>query len=150
MKKAGTWGLVIMLGAVTACAEVATETVEYKHGETVLEGYFAFDDASSALRPAVLVVHDWMGPSPYVRKRAEQLAKLGYAAFALDMYGKNIRPKDGKEASAQAGKYKSDRALMRARAQAGLERFMKHSMHEGHRLFDRHFAEEIDSEKGPL
>ena len=46
---------------------------------------------------------------------------MGYVAFAIDMYGKGIRPKTPQEAAAQAGIYKQDRALMRARALAGLE-----------------------------
>lgn len=39
-----------------------------------------------------MVVHEWWGHNSYARERADKLAKLGYAAFALDMYG------DGKKA----------------------------------------------------
>ncbi len=111
----------VIAAASAGMAEVKTEVVEYRHGDVVLEGYLAYDDAVQGKRPGVLVVHEWMGHNPYVRKRAEQLAKLGYVAFALDMYGKGVRAKDGKEAAALAGKYKGDRKLMRARAGAGLE-----------------------------
>jgi dienelactone hydrolase len=72
-------------------------------------------------RPGVLVAHEWNGHNEYVRKRAERLARLGYVAFALDMYGKGVRAKDAKEAAALAGIYKGDRTLMRARAVAGLD-----------------------------
>jgi dienelactone hydrolase len=104
-----------------ARAALHTEVVEYKHGDVVLEGYLAYDDAQKDKRPGVLVVHEWMGHNPYVRQRAEQLARLGYVAFALDMYGKGVHAKDAKEAAEFAGKYKNDRKLMRARAQAGLD-----------------------------
>jgi len=57
----------------------------------------------------------------YAQSRAQKLAAMGYVAFAIDMYGKNIRPKTPQEAGAQAGIYKQDRALMRARALAGLD-----------------------------
>jgi dienelactone hydrolase len=68
----------------------------------------------------VLVVHDWLGVGPYVRMRAEQLAALGYVAFAADVYGKGIRPASSKEAAEQAGRFKADRPLLRARVAAGL------------------------------
>jgi len=102
-------------------AEVKTQAIEYKDGDTVLEGWLAYDDASKEPRPGVLVIHDWMGVAAYSKGRAEQLAQLGYVAFVADIYGKSVRPKDPQEASAEAGKYKADRALLRRRANAGLE-----------------------------
>src|SRR5207237_10007683 len=107
---------------------------EYKHGDVVLEGYLAYDDASTDRRPGVLVVHEWTGHNPYVRKRAEQLAGLGYVAFALDMYGKGVHAKDAKEAAALAGTYKNDRKLMRARAGAGLDVLKKQTLVDPQRL----------------
>jgi len=113
-----------MLSAVWAGASVAAvveKTVEYQAGEVVCEGFHAFDDSVSGKRPAVLVVHQWTGVSDNEKMRARMLAELGYNVFALDIYGKGVRP-PGPPASAQeAGKYKTDRALYRARLQAGLE-----------------------------
>jgi dienelactone hydrolase len=106
---------------VQAKTGIHTERVEYKHGDTVLEGFLAYDEGTADKRPGVLIVHEWTGMNPYVEKRAEQLAKMGYVAFALDMYGKGVRAKDAKEAASLAGKYKGDRKLMRTRAQAGLD-----------------------------
>ncbi len=106
---------------INAWAEIKTQTIEYKHGDAVLEGYLAYDDAASGARPGVLVVHDWTGLRENPKKRAEQLAGLGYVAFAIDMYGKGIRPTDPKDAGAQAAIYKKDRQLMRDRAKAGLQ-----------------------------
>jgi dienelactone hydrolase len=126
--------MILVLAASPAAAAVATEVVEYRHGDVVLEGYVAYDDAVSGKRPGVIVVHEWMGHNPYVRKRAEQLARLGYVAFAIDMYGKGVRAKDDKEAAALAGKYKGDRQLMRARAGAGLDILRKHSRVDPGRL----------------
>ena len=111
----------LLLWPVGAQAAIKTETIEYRHGEAVLEGYLAYDDAVQDKRPGVLVIHDWTGLRDYAKRRAEQLAELGYVAFAIDMYGKGIRPTDPKDAGAQAAIYKSDRALMRERAKSGLE-----------------------------
>jgi dienelactone hydrolase len=111
----------LLLGcAATVSAEIHTEMVEYKQGDTVLEGYLAYDTALQGPRPGVLIVHQWKGLTDYEKKRADMLAKLGYTAFALDIYGKGVRPRTGQEAGVQAGKYRRDRALLRARAQAGL------------------------------
>ncbi len=115
----------ILLAAVNAHGAVHTEWVQYRHGETLLEGYLAYDDAVKGPRPGVLVVHEWMGLGDYAMKRAEQLAGMGYVAFALDMYGKGVRAKTPEEAAKLSGIYKGDRPLMRARAQAGLDELRK-------------------------
>jgi dienelactone hydrolase len=95
--------------------------VEYKQGDTVLEGFLAYESGGPARKPGVLVVHDWLGVSDDTRKRAEQLARMGYVAFAADVYGKGVRPANGKEAAPLAGKYKADRNLLRARVMAGFD-----------------------------
>jgi dienelactone hydrolase len=102
-------------------ATIHTETVEYKQGDTMLEGFLAYDDSISGKRPGVLVVHQWLGLTDYEKHRAEMLAQLGYVAFCADIYGRDARPKNIQEAGAQAAKYKSDRALLRARVNAGLD-----------------------------
>jgi dienelactone hydrolase len=101
--------------------KVHTETVVYKHGDTMLEGFLAYPEDTNRPLPGVLVVHDWSGPGPYAHHRAEQLAEAGYIAFAIDMYGQGVRPATTDEKAKQAGIYRSDRALMRARARAGLD-----------------------------
>jgi len=102
-----------------------TQTIEYKDGNTVLQGFLAYDDAIKGKMPAVLIVHEWTGIGNYIRERAQQIAGLGYAAFAIDIYGKDIRPADTNEAGKQAAIYRSDRQLMRRRASAGLEEAKK-------------------------
>jgi dienelactone hydrolase len=98
-----------------------TQTVEYRQGDAALEGYLAYDDAFSGKRPGILVVHEWKGLNGYAKKRADMLARLGYVAFAADIYGKGIRPQTIAEAGAMAGKFKADRILLRARVNAGLD-----------------------------
>jgi len=102
-------------------AVIQTKTIEYKQGDTTLEGVLVYDDAVKTKRPGILIVHQWMGITDYEKKRAESLAQLGYVAFCADIYGKGIRPNNPQEAGSLAGKYKADRALLRARVAAGLE-----------------------------
>ncbi len=112
--------MLAIAAAATAGAEVRTKTVEYKQGDTTLEGFMAWDDAVRGPRPGVLIVHQWMGLTAYEKSRAEQLAGLGYVAFAADVYGKGVRPKSTAEAAALAGEYKTNRTLLRARVEAAL------------------------------
>lgn len=120
--------------AVNAEAAVKSRVVEYKQGNAVLEGYLAWDDATSARRPGVLIVHEWTGLGPYVKKRAEMLAKLGYVAFAADIYGKGIRPATPAEAGKTAGIYKGDRPLLRARVRAGLDQLLRQKLVDPQRI----------------
>ena len=120
--------------AGAARAEIKTETVEYKQGETTLEGFHAYDDSVSGKRPGVLIVHQWKGLGDYEKKRAVMLAKLGYNVFAVDIYGKGIRPSSPKEAGALAGKYKSDRALLRERVKAGLDALQKNEFTDAKKI----------------
>lgn len=119
--------LAIMV-AMSARGEIVFKPVEYKQADTVLEGLSVYDDAFQGKRPAVLVVHQWKGLGDYEKKRAEMLARLGYNVFAVDIYGKGIRTQTPQEAGAEAGKYKSDRALLRARVRAGLDVLLNHEL----------------------
>jgi dienelactone hydrolase len=111
--------------AISAQAKLVTKTIEYKQGDTTLEGYLAYDDSFSGKRPGVLIVHQWMGLTDYEENRAVMLANLGYVAFCADIYGKGIRPQNYKDAGAEATKYKTDRALLRLRVNAGLDELKK-------------------------
>jgi dienelactone hydrolase len=120
--------------AVTVQAKIVTQTIEYKQGDTTLEGYLAYDDAIAGKRPGVLVVHQWLGLTDYEKHRAEQLAQLGYVAFCADIYGKGTRPKDVSEAGPLAGKYKNDRALLRERVKAALDVLAKNEFVDPKRI----------------
>lgn len=94
---------VLLLLPILAQAEVVGEELEYRHGDTLMKGYLAWDNTLSTKRPGVLVVHEWWGHNDYARNRARQLAALGYTALAVDMYG------DGTQANHpdEAGKFSS-------------------------------------------
>src|ERR1039457_1746849 len=104
----------LLLGAV-----IRSKTIEYQQGDVTLAGVLVWDDAVSGPRPGVLVVHQWLGLTDYEKRRATMLAQLGYVAFCADIYGKDSRPKDVSEAGPLSSKFKSDRALLRARVNAG-------------------------------
>jgi dienelactone hydrolase len=109
----------------SAFAEIKTQVVEYKDGDTMLEGFVAYDDAKTGVRPGVLVIHDWTGLGDYAKRRAKMLAELGYVAFAADIYGKGVRPTDPADCAAEAGKYKGDLPLLRRRVTLGFDQLLK-------------------------
>ena len=117
--------IAVVLLAAPAGAKLRTKIVDYKDGETALQGYAAWDDGFKDKRPGVLVAHEWWGHGPYARRRAEMLAKEGYTAFALDMYGKGVYVTDHEQAGKLAGAFFGDRAAMRRRAALGLEQLKK-------------------------
>lgn len=123
-----------MTTVLASRAAIHTETVEYKQSDMTLEGYLAYDDSITGKRPGVLVVHQWMGLTDYEKHRAEQLAQLGYVAFCADIYGKGVRPQNTSEAGTEATKYKTDRALLRARVNAGLDVLEKNEMVDPKRI----------------
>lgn len=126
--KAMISGLVLMVVASAASAAIKTETVDYKEGKTVLEGFMAYDDSIKTPRPAVLIIHQWKGLSENEKMRAQMLAEKGYVAFAVDIYGKGIRPTTAEEAGKLAGQYKNDRKLFRARGMAAFNHLKKNKM----------------------
>ena len=120
--------IIILAMVVPAMSEVVTETMPYFDGEVELEGFIAWDNNFVGQRPGVLVVHEWTGLNDYTKMRCRQLAEMGYVAFAVDMYGKGIRPQSASGASQQATIYRSDRPLMRQRVTAGLNVLLKNEL----------------------
>jgi dienelactone hydrolase len=96
--------LFLSLLSISAQAAIKGEEVSYKVGDATMKGYLAYDDATTAKRPGILVVHEWWGHNEYARKRARMLAEMGYTALAVDMYG------DGKTAAHpdDAGKFATE------------------------------------------
>ena len=111
--------LTLMVPALVQAA-IETRSVEYRQGNTRLVGYLAFPKDVTGPLPGILVVHEWMGLNDYAKHRADQLAELGYIAFAADIYGDGKIAANREEAGKLAGSYKNDRPLLRARVAAGL------------------------------
>jgi dienelactone hydrolase len=121
MSKSLLVAAVVLALAAQARAAVQTKMVTYKSGDTQLKGFLAWDDAAEGKRPGVLVVHEFWGLNDYARKRAEQLAKLGYVAFACDMYGDGKSTEHPAEARKMMQTVRENQDEWRARALAGLD-----------------------------
>ncbi len=102
-------------------AALKAEKVEYKQGSTVLNGYLVYEDSYPTPRPGVLVVHEWWGLNDYAKKRAEALAREGYIALAVDMYGGGKTTTHPQEAGEWATAVRQNKQMGKARFLAGYE-----------------------------
>lgn len=119
----------------TAMAKIVSKKVEYKSGDKTFEGFVAYDDAKKGSRPGVMIVHNWLGVTAETESKAIETAKLGYVAFAGDIYGKGIRPANMDEASKLATSYKTNIPLLRERALLALEELKKQPNVNAKKLF---------------
>jgi len=113
--------LLITLVLPVAEAKVVGKVVHYEGGDTKLTGYLAYDTNFKGKRPGVLVVHEWWGQNAYARKRAKMLAKLGYVAFALDMYGNGKTATHPDDAGKFARMISTNMPIAKARFLAALD-----------------------------
>ena len=104
-----------------ADAAVVVKPVPYVIDGEAFEGLLIYDDAVTTPRPGLLMVPNWLGVTEESAKKAARAAGDKYVVFMADMYGKAVRPTNADEAKAAATLVRSDRPLMRKRAQAALE-----------------------------
>lgn len=100
---------------------IQNRLVDYHDGDVVLEGMLAWDDAMDGPRPGVLVSHAWGGRSDFEDGKANVLAEFGYAAFALDLYGKGVRGAGPEENAALMQPFLDDRVMLQRRLLVSLD-----------------------------
>ena len=115
----------VLLSQSPGNADVKTRELEYRQGETVLQGFIAWDDAVRGKRPGVLVVHEWWGHNVHARHQARRLAEAGYIGFALDMFGKGKVATHPQDAQAFVNEVTKDPAVLAARFNAALEQLKR-------------------------
>ena len=86
---------------IHASPKIETKEVAYTINGQEFKGFIAYPAIKDPKKkiPGVLVIHEWWGENEYARRRAKMLAELGYAAFALDMYGDGKSTDDPKQAT---------------------------------------------------
>jgi dienelactone hydrolase len=119
----------LAFATASANAAIKVQTIDYKQGDAVLEGWLVYDTAFHGKRPGVVIYPAYWGPSAHERDVAERLAKMGYVAFVADIYGKGIRPATPQAAGAEAAKYARDnRPLLLQRALAAFDELRRSPM----------------------
>ncbi|MBI1342834.1 MAG: dienelactone hydrolase family protein [Terrimonas sp.] len=98
------------------------ENVTYTQDSTTMNGFVVYDENIEGKRPAIIVVHEWWGLNDYARMRARELAKLGYIAMAIDLYGNGKQANDPTEATALATPFYASLPLAKSHFDAALEK----------------------------
>ncbi|MCW3148412.1 dienelactone hydrolase family protein [Stutzerimonas stutzeri] len=112
----------LMAASVAAHAEIQTREIPYQAADgSKMIGYFAYDDAVEGARPGIVVVHEWWGLNDYAKRRARDLAELGYSALAIDMYGEGKNTEHPKDAMAFMQAALKDADAAKNRFNAGLD-----------------------------
>lgn len=94
------------------------KAISYEVKGQRFEGFFV---SPSPKAPLVLLVHDWDGLTDYEVKRANMLADLGYAVFAVDLFGAGIRPTETQDKRRHTEQLYKDREKMRVLLLGALE-----------------------------
>jgi len=110
------FGFVLML-LLSLSAMASGRSVNYTVNGEKFEGYYV---SPSPKAPLVLLVHDWDGLNAYEKKRADMLVKMGYAVFAVDLFGAGIHPTETEQKRALTGALYKDRTRMRSLLYGGL------------------------------
>ncbi len=104
------------------------ENVTYTGDNTTMNGYIVYDENNKNRRPAVLVVPEWWGLNDYPKMRARMLAKLGYVAMAIDMYGGGKTAETPDSAGKFAGALYKDPKGAKARIDAAIAKISTYAV----------------------
>lgn len=98
------------------------QEINYQAGSEEFKGYLAYpDNASGKKLPGILVAPTWLGRNEFACQKARDLAQLGYAAFAVDLYGNGKVAKGSEEALGLTQPLFIQRAILQSRIKAALE-----------------------------
>ena len=114
--------------------KLVEQNVDYTGDGINMKGYIAYDGNDSAARPAVLVVHEWWGLTDYPRRRARELAELGYVAMAVDFYGEGKTADNPDSAGIYAKPFYSNAQMTKARFDAAVAKLKTYPQVDGSKL----------------
>ena len=100
---------------------IEARLVDYRDDDVVFEGKLAWDDSTSGQRPGVLVAHTIRGRSGFEEAKAAQLAEMGYAGFAIDVYGKDAIGSEFDDCRRMMDGLRRDRATLQRRLLLAVE-----------------------------
>jgi dienelactone hydrolase len=124
----------LIMGLNNVQAEIKTETVSYDYEGVKFQGAMVYDDSIKGKRPGVMVVHEWWGLNEYAKERSAMLAKMGYIAFACDLYGEGKLAKHPTEAGQMAGEVRKNAAVWNGRALKSLKVLQENPMVDASKL----------------
>jgi dienelactone hydrolase len=115
-------------------SSIQTETLTITSAGRTLKHYLAYDAAAAAPRPGIAVFPEWWGHNDYVKRRARELAALGYVAIAVDVYGDGRLAADSTEAGTLMNGLFADMAGTSERIRATIDALRNHARVDGARV----------------
>ena len=106
---------------------------DYADESTTCKGVLFLPESSSSC-PAVLVAHTWKGISDFEINKAKELAKLGYAGLAIDIFGNGVNGKNIEENQALIKPFVDDRKKFRARVASAISAVKLHPSIDGGKI----------------
>lgn len=100
--------------------------INYTLDSLNMGGYVVYDENIEGKRPAVLVVHEWWGLNEYAKRRARELAELGYVAMAVDMFGNHRTADNPTDAGKLAEPFYKDPAMAKKHFDAAVAKLKEY------------------------
>jgi dienelactone hydrolase len=113
---------------------ITEELITYKLDTVTMIGYVAYDENIEGTRPAVIVLHEWWGLNDYPKMRARELAKLGYIAMAMDMYGNGQTANNPDEAKKMSAPFYQNPEMAKQRLDAAIARLKFFSQADSNKI----------------
>ena len=110
----------------TKTPKLKEEEIVYNVDSLKMHSFVVYDENVQGKRPAVLVVHEWWGLNDYIKRRARQLAELGYIAMAVDMYGNDRKGANPDEAGKLAMPFYQNPQIPKKHFDAGVTELLKY------------------------
>jgi dienelactone hydrolase len=131
----------MMVGALCAVAmitnanaEIKEVPVTYTDGEATMKGFVVYDDAITAKRPGIIMVHEWWGITRHIHNEARKFAQQGYTALIADMYGDAKTADNPKDAGALSGSVMKNPKAMESRFNAARDQLVKQASVDPQRI----------------
>jgi dienelactone hydrolase len=110
------------------------ESITYTGDSITMNGFVVYDENIEGARPAVLIVPEWWGLNDYAMMRARELAKLGYIALAMDMYGNGKVADNPDSAGAAAGPFYQNPQMAKTRMEAAIAKLKSYPQTDGNNI----------------
>lgn len=113
---------------------IVKEKYEYQIGADKFQGVICYDDKIKEPFPGVIVSHQYSGCSAFEERKCEFLAKAGYFAFAIDLYGKGIRGNTPEESLKLMNQLSEDRTVLAKRINHCLTLLKNHDLVDSNKV----------------
>jgi carboxymethylenebutenolidase len=75
----------LFVAATCSAASPAPKTISYPSGTETVSAYLALPEGAGR-KPAIVVIQEWWGLNDFIRGKADEFARKGYVALAVDLY----------------------------------------------------------------